>query len=99
MDAATLFGLAGAALVAAGTYGLVVRVHLLRRLVCFNMVGSGIFLWFGGLATRAGRIDPVPQAMIITGIVVALAATALGLALVVRLHQARPPEEGDAGDG
>ncbi len=29
--------------------------------------------------------DPVPHAMVITGIVVAFAATALGVALIVRL--------------
>ena len=30
--------------------------------------------------------DPVPQAMVLTGIVVAVAATALALALVRKLH-------------
>lgn len=99
MDPATLFGLCGAALVAIGTYGLIARAHLLRRLLAFNMVASGIFLLFGSLGARpGGGIDPVPQAMIITGIVVALAGTALGLALLVRWHDA-PREEGDAGPG
>ena len=31
--------------------------------------------------------DPVPQAMVITGLVVAFAATALALVLTLRLHQ------------
>jgi multicomponent Na+:H+ antiporter subunit C len=100
MDGGTLFGLCGAALVAIGVYGLVVRTHLLRRLIGFNMVGSGIFLLLGGLAARAGSgVDPVPQAMIITGIVVALAGTAVGLALVVRAHEAGTAGDDDAGGG
>jgi len=38
-----------------------------------------------GLAQRDGGVDPVPQAMVLTGIVVAVAATALALALARRL--------------
>jgi multicomponent Na+:H+ antiporter subunit C len=81
------FGLTGAVLIAVGLYGLVARRHLLRQLLAFNVIGSGLFLLFGALARQApdGASDPVPQAMIITGIVVALSATALGIALVVRL--------------
>jgi multicomponent Na+:H+ antiporter subunit C len=32
--------------------------------------------------------DPVPQALVITGIVVAFSATALAVALLLRLHEA-----------
>jgi multicomponent Na+:H+ antiporter subunit C len=35
-----------------------------------------------------GAVDPVPQAMVITGIVVAISATALALALVLRIANA-----------
>jgi multicomponent Na+:H+ antiporter subunit C len=78
-DAATLYALTGAAVVGLGLYGLIAQRGLLRRVLAFNVTGSGIFLLFGGL----GGSDPVPQALIITGIVVALAATALAVALVV----------------
>ena len=89
MTAGQLLGLCGAALVAIGLYGLVVQAHLLRRVLGFNMMGSGVFLLFGGLSARGelAMVDPVPQAMIITGIVVSLAATALALALIARLHE------------
>ena len=102
MSAAELYGLCGAALVAIGLYGLIVRVHLLRRILGFNLMGSGIFLLFGSLGARAeGGPDPVPQAMVLTGIVVSLAATALALALAARLHDLAgdPPQAGPpAGD-
>ncbi|MDP2212872.1 NADH-quinone oxidoreductase subunit K [Phenylobacterium sp.] len=89
MISTTAFGLTGAVLVALGLYGFVARRHLLRRLLAFNLVGSGLFLMFGALARRAedGGSDPAPQAMIITGIVVALSATALAVTLIVRLHE------------
>ncbi|MBL0420286.1 NADH-quinone oxidoreductase subunit K [Ramlibacter sp. AW1] len=103
MSTATVFGLAGAALIAIGVYGLMVRMHLLRLVIGFNMVGSGIFLLFGSLASRGPQAmpDPVPLAMVITGIVVSLAASALALALAVRLHEDTgatrlPEEDGDA---
>ena len=84
--AATLYALCGAALIGIGLYGFVARRHLLRRLVGFNVTGSGIFLLFGATGYRVPALgaDPVPQALIITGIVVALSATALVAALVVR---------------
>ena len=52
-------------------------------------MGSGVFLIFGIVARKgaaAGLMaDPAPQAMVITGIVVAFAASALAVALVLRL--------------
>lgn len=80
-----LYALGGAGLIGIGLYGFVTRVHLLRRLIAFNVIGSGLFLFFGALGFRGPGADPVPQALIITGIVVALSLTALGVALTLRL--------------
>jgi multicomponent Na+:H+ antiporter subunit C len=91
MSGATILGLASAALVGLGIYGLIVQPHPLRKLVSFNVLGSGVFLFFGVAARRGAAAglaaDPVPQAMVITGIVVAFAATALAVALLRRLHE------------
>ncbi|MFN4326209.1 MAG: NADH-quinone oxidoreductase subunit K [Azonexus sp.] len=86
MTSGLLFALAGAALFALGVGGVVVINHLLRRILAFNLMGSGAFLVLVGLAQRNGLPDPVPQAMVLTGIVVAVAATALALALTRKLH-------------
>jgi multicomponent Na+:H+ antiporter subunit C len=75
------YALAGAALFAIGLAGLLLQPHLLRKILAFNILGSGAFLILVGLGQRDGAIDPVPQAMVLTGIVVAIAATALALAL------------------
>ena len=85
MNASMLFALVGVLLFAIGIAGIMLRRHLLRRILAFNIMGSGIFLVLIGLAQRDGHPDPVPQAMVLTGIVVAIAATALALALTRRL--------------
>ena len=86
IQAATVFGLCGAGLIGLGLYGFLLHRNLLRRVLAFNVIGSGIFMMFGAAGYRAPGMgaDPVPQALIITGIVVALAATALAVALIVR---------------
>lgn len=90
MNAPTLFGLCGAVLVGLGLYGLIINPQPLRKILAFNLVGSGVFLLFGVVARRGAALgmggDPVPQALVITGIVVAFSATALAVALVLRLH-------------
>jgi multicomponent Na+:H+ antiporter subunit C len=86
-----LFGLAGAALVGLGLYGLIVHPEPLRKILAFNLLGSGVFLLFGVIARRGAAAgmgaDPIPQALVITGIVVAFAGSALAVALLLRLHQ------------
>ena len=89
MNAPTLFGLCAAALVGVGLYGLIVNPQPLRKILAFNLIGCGVFLLFGAIARRGAAVgmggDPVPQALLITGIVVAFSATALAVALVLRL--------------
>jgi multicomponent Na+:H+ antiporter subunit C len=91
MNAATLFGLCAAILVGLGLYGLIVDPRPLRKLLAFDLLGGGVFLLFGIVARRGAAAgfgaDPVPQAMVITGIVVAFAASALAIAIMLRLLQ------------
>lgn len=91
MSATAIYGLAGAALVSLGLFGVATQAALLRKVVAFNLLGGGVFLIFGVVAKRgtvAGLgVDPVPQALVITGLVVAFAATALAVVLVLRMHQ------------
>ncbi|GAB3538748.1 NADH-quinone oxidoreductase subunit K [Noviherbaspirillum agri] len=85
MTPGLLFALTGIALFSAGAAGLVLQTHLLRKVIAFNVMGSGAFLVLVGLGQRSGQADPVSQAMVLTGIVVSIAATALALALARRL--------------
>ena len=92
MSVETLFALCACALVGIGLYGLIVLPHPLRKLVAFNIMGTGVFVLFGALAKRGAAAgmaaDPVPQALLITAIVVAFAATAVTVALLLRLIEA-----------
>ena len=92
MSVEMLFALCACLLIGIGLYGLIVLPHPLRKLVAFNVMGSGVFVLFGALAKRgaaAGMLaDPVPQALLITAIVVAFAATAVAVALLLRLIEA-----------
>lgn len=91
MTSATLFGLCGAALIGLGLFGLITDPHPLRKILGFNLLGGGVFLLLGVVARRGAAAgyfgDPVPQALVITGLVVAFSATALAVALLVRLYQ------------
>lgn len=87
MSPAVLYALTGIGLFVLGLHGLIVHTHLLRKILAFNIMGSGVFLLMVALAHRTAQTpDPVPHAMVITGIVVAVSATALALALILRLH-------------
>jgi multicomponent Na+:H+ antiporter subunit C len=92
MTSAALFGVCAAALVGLGLFGLIANPQPLRKVLAFNVIGSGVFLLFGVIARRGAAAglgaDPVPQALVITGIVVAFSATAMATALLLRLYQA-----------
>lgn len=104
MSAESLFWLAGSGLAGLSVYGLIVNPHPLMKLLALNLLGSGVFLLFGVIARRGAASglggDPVPQALVITGIVVAFSATAIAVWLLLRLHEeagvASLDEEDDA---
>lgn len=87
MNAAFLYALVGVGLFSLGLYALIVHAHLLRKILALNVMGNGVFLVLVALARRTGDAQPdaVPQAMVITGIVVAVSATALALILMLKL--------------
>jgi len=83
-----LYLMAAPALFVIGFYSLLVQRHLLRRILALNVMGNGVFLLYLSLAagTPGSIPDPVPQAMVLTGIVVAVCGTALALALAERVQ-------------
>lgn len=89
MSGALLFAIVGIVIFTFGVAGTIVAANLLRRILAFNLMGNGAFLVLVGLAQRDGETDPVPHAMVLTGIVVAVAATALALALVRKQQEVK----------
>jgi multicomponent Na+:H+ antiporter subunit C len=94
LTAQWLYGLTGCVVVALGLRAALLQPALLQRIVAVNVMGSGVFLMLIAAAYRGPGVapDPVPHALVLTGIVVAVSATALALALVRRLD-AEPDDD------
>jgi multicomponent Na+:H+ antiporter subunit C len=91
MNIIAVYGVCASALVGLGLYGLIVNAQPLRKILSINLLGTGVLLLFGVIGRRGAAAglggDPVPHAMIITAIVVAFSATAMAVALLLRLFE------------
>ncbi|WP_416139877.1 hypothetical protein ACM26W_05730 [Halomonas sp. HK25] len=74
--------LSGLLVMALGLWAFAHHRHLLRRLLAFNVLGSGVFLLLAGLAGPG----PEVQGLILVGLAVALVGSVLGVLLLRRLH-------------
>ncbi|WP_218109925.1 NADH-quinone oxidoreductase subunit K [Oligoflexus tunisiensis] len=84
-----LHAITGAMLIGMAVYSMAIHVHILRKILAWNILGSGVFLIMGAFGKRnaVGAVaDPLPQAVVITGIVVSVSATALALTIAHRLY-------------
>ncbi|MBV2128592.1 NADH-quinone oxidoreductase subunit K [Arsukibacterium indicum] len=89
------FMITAASLIAIGLYGFISGPEVLRRVLALNIISAGVFMLMVVLAYRGtvpgaanGLVDPVLHALVLTGLVVAVSATAFALALLARLSQA-----------
>lgn len=83
----------------AGLYIVIARGNLIKKLVGLNVFQASVFVLyisfgkiFGGTAPILDKAydtysNPLPHVLILTAIVVGVATTALGLALVVRIRK------------
>jgi multicomponent Na+:H+ antiporter subunit C len=90
-----------------GLYIVVARGNLVKKLVGLNIFQASVFLLYismgkvlGGTAPIAAEgielySNPLPHVLILTAIVVGVATTALGLAIVVRINEAYGSVEED----
>lgn len=83
-----IYSIAGILLFAYGLYALASHPHILRKIIAINVMIGGVFLFLVSVALRNAIAfpDPVPHAMVLTGLVVALSATAFAVALARRIH-------------
>jgi len=88
MNSALLYSITGIGVFAIGLLGVVLASHIMRKVLALNVMGVGIFMLLIALAKHSeSLVDPVPHAMVLTGIVIGAAGTALALNLMVRLHK------------
>lgn len=90
-----------AVLLMIGLYAITARFNLIKRMIGLSIFQGAVFLLYislnkveGGTApiflegdTAAVFSNPLPQVLILTAIVVGIATTALGLAVVVRIRE------------
>ena len=83
-----LYALASMVLFSLSLYSFISYAHLLRKILALNVMSSAVFLMLINVAQRnRDEIpDPVPQAMVLTGIVVAVSATGFALALARKIY-------------
>lgn len=94
-------------LMMAGLYIVIARENLIKKLVGLNVFQASVFILYitmgkvdGGTAPIIAEgievySNPLPHVLILTAIVVGVATTALGLALVVRINEAYGTIEDD----
>lgn len=87
------------ALFVVGVWGLIRRRNLVKKVIALSIMNSAIvmlFIYGGSLSgTKApilaegvtDIVDPLPQALMLTAIVVGVCITALALALVYKIYQ------------
>lgn len=94
MTSGLFFAIIGVVLFIFGLGGTLLAVHVVRRILALNLAGSGVFLLLVAWSYRGldSAPDPIPHALVLTGIVVAVSTTALALVLAVRLAQERTHE-------
>ncbi len=89
-------------LILIGFYGLLTNRHVLKMLVAVNVVEIGINMFIISIGYGDGRlapiltkvypstfldfVDPLPQALVLTAIVIGVGTTALGLAVARKIY-------------
>jgi len=90
-------------LIIIGLYAVLMKKHLVKIVIGLSIIDSGVNLLFvavgyiqngtapifspGNENAAAKMVDPVPQALVLTAIVIGFAVTALALSLVIRLYK------------
>ena len=101
-DLITILIAGGIGLVAIGAVGMAVSRHLLRLVLALGLAEAGANLlmvlagyrWdavapiLTGAAVTGPMVDPVPQALVLTAIVIGVGVQALAVALLIRVKEA-----------
>lgn len=90
-----------------GLYVVVARGNLVKKIIGLNIFQTSVFLLYISMGKVAGGTapiltgkdevfsNPIPHVLILTAIVVGIATSALGLAMVVRIREAYSTIEED----
>lgn len=89
-----LYGISACLIMIFGLRAALLHDSLLLRIIALNVMGTGVFMMLITIAYRGpdATPDPIPHALVLTGIVVAVSATALALTLLRRLTEEQDNE-------
>ncbi|WP_125559263.1 NADH-quinone oxidoreductase subunit K [Pseudoalteromonas rubra] len=93
MTQALAYSVFGIILFGIGLFGVLAIAHVVKKILAINICGVGVFMVFIANASSGASPDFVPHAMVLTGIVVAVAGTALALSLVCRINALEKQED------
>lgn len=96
MRSTSTFLVVGLALVVLGMVRTLLAEDLVRQVLGVNVAGAGVLLVLGSIAAGGEGPDPVPQALVLTGIVVTVSVTAVALGLVRRIEQDEDEPDGES---
>ncbi|MEX1308706.1 MAG: cation:proton antiporter subunit C [Eubacteriales bacterium] len=82
-----------------GIYGIIARRNIVKTVISFGVMETGVILFFiaGGFGSEKAPIlldttdiatvaDPIPQALMITAIVIGIGVTAVALTMFINLY-------------
>lgn len=67
-----------------GIYGLMARRNILKSIIALGIIQSGVILLF--LSSGTDQSNPIPQALMITAIVIGISITAVSLTMFITLY-------------
>lgn len=83
-----------------GMHTMLTHANLIKKVIAMNMMDAAVFLLFVAIGyVRGGRapivqpgsealyVNPLPGALILTGIVVAISVTAYALSLIIKIYR------------
>jgi multicomponent Na+:H+ antiporter subunit C len=84
-----------------GLYNVIMRRNMVKKLIGLNIMETSVFFFYislgylkNGVSPVAGpgidpghMVNPVPQVLVLTGIIVAVGVTALALSMVILLYR------------
>lgn len=99
MRSVEIYAMMALALLFIGFAGMILNRSAIKKLIGLNIMGVGVFAFLIVIAYRNGdQPDPIPHAMVLTGIVVAVSATGFCLNIIKKAHgdaQEEPLDEPD----
>lgn len=81
-----------------GVYGLIARRNIIKSIIGLGIMQAAIILFFItinasindvppiGVTTNVGVADPVPQALMITAVIIGMSVTAVSLTMFITLY-------------